>query len=113
MDTQAAAAQDKDEEDQPIPLADLPLADVQGCPVVHDYVVRPNRPESWKQMSRPQQVIQPPVPEKPPRPSIGFEGFAARFERLEKAGLMDGKGMWPADGWDDEHQGSEGSQGAW
>ncbi|KAI1793569.1 hypothetical protein LXA43DRAFT_1001334 [Ganoderma leucocontextum] len=111
MDTQAAAARDDDEDELAIPLADLPPIDLRGCPVVRDYIVRPKLPESWKQTSRPQQVIQPPVPEKPPRPSIGYDAFAARFERLEQAGLMDGTGMWPEEGWDKEHQGSEEAKG--
>lgn len=109
MNTQAATAQDEDE--SPIPLADLPSVDLRDCPVVYDYVVRPKPPESWGQMSRPQQVVQPPVPEKPPRSSIGFDAFAARFERLERAGLMDGTGIWPEEGWDDEYRDSEEAKG--
>ncbi|PIL25093.1 hypothetical protein GSI_12982 [Ganoderma sinense ZZ0214-1] len=101
MDAQAAAAQEEEEEEVAIPLADLPPIELRGNPVVFDYVVRMKPPESWKQMSRPQQVIHPPVPEKPPRPSIGYDAFAVRFERLQQAGLMDGTGDWPEEGWEE------------
>ena len=105
MNTQVAAAQDEEEEEPAIPLPDLPPVDLRGSPVVYDYVVRPSQPESWKQISRPQQVIHPAMPEKPPRPSIGYDAFAARFERLEQAGLMDGTGNWLEEGWDEEDEG--------
>ena len=113
MNTQVAAAQDEEEEEPAIPLPDLPPVDLRGSPVVYDYVVRPSQPESWKQISRPQQVIHPAMPEKPPRPSIGYDAFAARFERLEQAGLMDGTGNWPEEGWDEEDagRGSEKTKG--
>ncbi|EJF64147.1 hypothetical protein DICSQDRAFT_178651 [Dichomitus squalens LYAD-421 SS1] len=105
MDTQAAAPpeeDDDDDEEPAIPLADLPPMDLRGCPEIHDYFVRPKPPESWLQLSRPQQVVDPPVPEKPPAPSIGYDAFAARFEQLERAGLIDGKGLWPEEGWNKE-----------
>ena len=112
MDAQAAApkedASEDDEDEPPIPLKDLPSLDLRGPSEIYDFLVRPKPPESWLQLSRPQQVIHPPVPEKPPPPSIGYDAFAARFEQLERAGLIDGKGLWPEEGWNKEDGASGG-----
>ena len=86
---------DDGDSDDAIPLADLrPLA-LGRREEFLDYVLRAAPPEAYMQLSRPQQVVAPPVPEVQPPVSVGFEAFAARFERLDLAGLMDGTGQWP------------------
>lgn len=47
------------------------------------------------QQSRPQNIPVPPKPNMDPPRTIGYPAFELRFHELEKAGITDGKGVWP------------------
>ncbi|KAH9950131.1 hypothetical protein B0H21DRAFT_26283 [Amylocystis lapponica] len=89
-----APAEDDDEE-RAQPFGDLPVRAVFPS----DYSVRRKPPEVM-QLSRPQPLYDPPVPEQPAPISIGYGAFKTKYAALEQAGLIDGSGMWP-DGHDD------------
>ncbi|KAL7280864.1 hypothetical protein ACG7TL_005808 [Trametes sanguinea] len=83
------------EEDEPsIPLADLPPFDPRQVPI---QIVRRRPLEPRMQQSRPQNMVVPPVREPDPPVSIGYSAFARRFVELEKAGIIDGTGLWPTE----------------
>ncbi|OBZ73504.1 Phosphomannomutase [Grifola frondosa] len=93
-------AQDTEDEhkegDQP--FEDLPVLDTIYLPEVNEFAVRRKPPETTDgQLSRPQPVIYPLIPEQVPPLSMGYVAFADRFEQLEVADLIDGSGVWPAD----------------
>ncbi|KAI0372736.1 hypothetical protein BV20DRAFT_991001 [Pilatotrama ljubarskyi] len=81
-----------DEEESSLPLADLPPFDPKQLP---DIPVWRKPPEVALQQSRPQHMIVPPIPEREPPVSIGYDAFAEKFVELEKAGVIDGSGNWP------------------
>ncbi|KAI9066963.1 hypothetical protein FKP32DRAFT_1564644 [Trametes sanguinea] len=82
------------EEESSTPLADLPRLDPRRVPA---QVVRRRPLEPRMQQSRPQNMVVPPVREPDPPMSIGYSAFARRYVELEKAGIIDGTGLWPTE----------------
>ncbi|KAL6298650.1 hypothetical protein BKA93DRAFT_931974 [Sparassis latifolia] len=60
-----------------------------------DFVVQKKPPEPALQLSRPQYISDPPIPEVPPPLSMSYKAFFAKFKEMEKAGVVDGMGEWP------------------
>ncbi|CDO75824.1 hypothetical protein BN946_scf184951.g22 [Trametes cinnabarina] len=83
-----------EEEESSIPLADLPHLDLQHVPEV---IVRRRPLEPMMQQSRPQNMVVPPIRAPDPPVSIGYSAFARRFVELERAGIIDGTGLWPSE----------------
>ncbi|RPD64267.1 hypothetical protein L227DRAFT_323442 [Lentinus tigrinus ALCF2SS1-6] len=100
MGSRAPPPEDSDDEDESMPFADL---DPQASTAYYcdrgnecrDWVVHKAPSEPSLQLSRPQPMIIPPIPENPLPRSIGYAAFAERFAQLELAGAIDGSGQWP------------------
>ncbi|GBE80425.1 hypothetical protein SCP_0301400 [Sparassis crispa] len=61
----------------------------------NDFIVWRKPSEPAMQLSRPQFISVPSIPEVPPLLSMSYKAFFAKFKELEKAGLVDGTGEWP------------------
>ncbi|EIW58766.1 uncharacterized protein TRAVEDRAFT_47908 [Trametes versicolor FP-101664 SS1] len=88
---------EEDEEDAPVgPFPDLAPFDAREALAPGLLTVRHRRSEPALQQSRPYMCGG--APERaavnPPQ-SIGYSTFAVRFGELEKAGIIDGSGVWP------------------
>lgn len=105
MGSRATVPGPVDEEDddraEAMPFADLAPVSIWSADgelhEFHDWQVRRKPPESFMQQARPQPMVIPPVPEKPPPRSMGYPAFADKFLELEKAGIIDGSGQWPSE----------------
>ncbi|OJT02879.1 hypothetical protein TRAPUB_6549 [Trametes pubescens] len=87
---------EEDEEDAPVgPFPDLVPFNARGALAPGLLTVQPKCREPALQQSRPYHMHggAPRVAE-PPQ-SIGYSTFAVRFGELEKAGIIDGSGVWP------------------
>ncbi|KAI0658016.1 hypothetical protein C8Q70DRAFT_999477 [Cubamyces menziesii] len=91
------------EEESLLPLPDLLPFDPSELPEI---TVRPRQLEPMLRLSRPQHMIAPPVLEPEPPATIGYTAFAARYMELEKAGIIDGSGIWPGQKKADSKEGS-------
>ncbi|KAH9888939.1 hypothetical protein C8Q73DRAFT_708716 [Cubamyces lactineus] len=80
------------EEESSLPLPDLLPFDSSNVPEI---TMRPRQLEPMLQQSRPQHMIMPPVLEPELPATIGYTAFAARYMELERAGIIDGSGIWP------------------
>ncbi|KAI0629164.1 hypothetical protein C8Q77DRAFT_1142468 [Trametes polyzona] len=87
---------DEEPEDVPIAFGDLTPYDPSQTPELTHRVQRKSL-EPALQQSRPQPMIVPPRPEQDPPLTIGYTAMSERFRVLEKAGIIDGSGVWPTE----------------
>ena len=95
MNTPKPEDDEEDSDEETTPLADIGPFVLGEDAVFRDYICLQKPPETFLQLSRPQPMVVPSVPEPAPPVSIGFEAFAARFNQLEPLDLIDGSGQWP------------------
>lgn len=86
-----------------------PFPDLAPCnsPKVPSILWMRKALEPVLQQSRPQNMIVPLNTNADPPRAIGYPAFELRFLELEKAGIIDGKGVWP-----EEQGGAAGARGA-
>ena len=84
-----------DEDEETTPLADIQPFELGEGAELRNYVCFLRPSETFLQLSRPQPMVVPPVPESVPPISMGFEAFAAKFNQLDPLDLIDGSGQWP------------------
>ena len=95
--------EEEDEDESAICLEDIKPSSLQDHTACRQYIILRRPVETFLQLSRPQPIQVPPVRPATPPVSIGFDAFAARFEQLDLAGLIDGSGQWPPEPEDESH----------
>ncbi|KAI0074895.1 hypothetical protein K474DRAFT_1664892 [Panus rudis PR-1116 ss-1] len=94
--------------DTPIRTNIMDCRELSNVQFFTEYIVQPSplvaaaaAPEPTNILSRPIPYLSPGIANQPHPPrTMGYDAFLAKFRQLEKAGLLDGSGLWP--GTDDE-----------